>query len=1320
MTDRMRVLRAFALACVAVCGVADDHIWKRTLGGGNNNWSNTANWESPSGTPHQPQDRATFNDPTGMWFPIQNRSMSDGVGQLVFNYAGWTVYRDPAETLRCRSQLVYSHNAIIVRADGGAGEILIYPEIEFLFGSQNIQTESGATLVIGLAGSGAGGFIGSYGPTIHSLDPNLADTGTVRIDVASTCSGAFFLRQGTLRVRHSNALGTSGGTLNIGGDQWTTDAAIARLLIDASGVTVSKPLHVRTYANRNVNATLGGSHATGSSTFSGTVLIDLNTILNVVGTATTTFSSAISGNGGIAKYGGGTVVLGVANSYGGPTSIAQGTLRAGAAGSLSAGTTLWLADTADALLDLNGHAQSVASLSGGGAAGGNITLGAATLTVGEGDYGGTISGSGGLKKSGAGTLRLARGSSFGGVTEVESGRLTVAANGALGDTGNGTIVYDSAELFLVDGVNYSVAEPVELQSGILGLASGTAAFAGPVTTQGGQIDVRGTAHLTLSGAIGGTGGIWQFGGGTLTLGGSGSSTYSGDWTVADGTLLLAKSGGATAVPGLLRVGSGAAATARLAAPNPFGVNGSLAVHEESLFDLQAFPAAVAGLTMSGGAITARDPSGGAIGGGAIGSAGELTLRGSFGSSAATQTATLTGGDLSLGGAERTFDTAMGAAMPDVRLDMRVIDGALRKSGAGTLELLRDNPYADGTTVAGGTLRVSNAAGSATGSGPLLIQSGATLAGSGIVSGIVTVASGGWLAPGASAGVLTVGELDLAEYANLRMDLDEPGNPTANDRIDVLGDLTLDGTLHIVAGPSFGPGRYLLLTYADSLTDNGLAATGAPPQYDLRIDTDTPGEVALDVEWTPDHYVSPDGLNIPPYTNWVTAAHVIQDALDVARPVDTVWVAAGVYDTGGRPAPGMAQTNRVWVGHRIALRGVDGPENTVIVGAPDPGDPHGRGPAAVRGVWLDTEAVVSGFSITNGHSGAFGGGMPEESRGGGVYARPMSIISQCWITVSSAWEGGGVALQSAKLTHSRISENLANFGGGLYAESGSQGVNLLIVGNAARLDGGGLLVAGDLLLRQTTIADNVAALGLGGGIAVNGPLMLRNSIVYFNQARDGANIAALMLPPQIEFSCTWPFWSGIGNIDDDPAFLDRPGGDYRLRYASPCIDSGMVLPDVTDDLDGCPRPVDGNFDEIPVYDMGAFEYDPCLTDSDGDGMSDDWEHRHRLLPLDPSDAVGNPDTDAFTNLQEYIADTDPNDGGCYFRIVSFTNAPPGTVAFTSSVARVYTLLGCTNLSVDIWQPVPGAGPRPGVGGADAFADDNEPPKGPFYRLKVRLP
>jgi len=48
-----------------------------------------------------------------------------------------------------------------------------------------------------------------------------------------------------------------------------------------------------------------------------------------------------------------------------------------------------------------------------------------------------------------------------------------------------------------------------------------------------------------------------------------------------------------------------------------------------------------------------------------------------------------------------------------------------------------------------------------------------------------------------------------------------------------------------------------------------------------------------------------------------------------------------------------------------------------------------------------------------------------------------------------------------------------------------------------------------------------------------------------------------------------------------------------------------------------------------------------TDNDNDGMPDEWEKRYNLNPL-VSDASTDSDKDGSTNLQEYKADTDPND------------------------------------------------------------------------------
>jgi hypothetical protein len=47
-----------------------------------------------------------------------------------------------------------------------------------------------------------------------------------------------------------------------------------------------------------------------------------------------------------------------------------------------------------------------------------------------------------------------------------------------------------------------------------------------------------------------------------------------------------------------------------------------------------------------------------------------------------------------------------------------------------------------------------------------------------------------------------------------------------------------------------------------------------------------------------------------------------------------------------------------------------------------------------------------------------------------------------------------------------------------------------------------------------------------------------------------------------------------------------------------------------------------------------------TYSNHDGMPDGWEHRHELNPNDTSDGVSDADGDGYTNVEEYLNQTDP--------------------------------------------------------------------------------
>ncbi len=95
----------------------------------------------------------------------------------------------------------------------------------------------------------------------------------------------------------------------------------------------------------------------------------------------------------------------------------------------------------------------------------------------------------------------------------------------------------------------------------------------------------------------------------------------------------------------------------------------------------------------------------------------------------------------------------------------------------------------------GTLKVINTDGSATGFGAVNVANGGSLAGNGIISGPVTVNSGGSLSPGNPLGTLTLSNnLTLAAGSTTFMQIQH--SPLTNDVVRVLGTLTESGTLNV--------------------------------------------------------------------------------------------------------------------------------------------------------------------------------------------------------------------------------------------------------------------------------------------------------------------------------------------------------------------------------------------------------------------------------------------------------------------------------------------------------------------------------------------
>lgn len=260
-------------------------------------------------------------------------------------------------------------------------------------------------------------------------------------------------------------------------------------------------------------------------------------------------------------------------------------------------------------------AGSTLNLTSATAIGGNqnLTLGGGGDIVLHGGFQPT--GTQNLYKTGAGTVTILGGGTYGGPTSVSGGVLNIRSATALGTTNNGTTVESGAALELQGGIAV-VGETLSLAgsgidgNGALRNLSGDNSWSGAITvanspashriqsdvgllTIAGGITETGTAAKTLvfggggdvlvGGSISGDVGdlaLTKDGGGTLTL--AGANTYTGATTVAQGTLLVGGSiaGAANVASGATLGGSGtiggAATISGIVAPGDDGI-GTLTV-----------------------------------------------------------------------------------------------------------------------------------------------------------------------------------------------------------------------------------------------------------------------------------------------------------------------------------------------------------------------------------------------------------------------------------------------------------------------------------------------------------------------------------------------------------------------------------------------------------------------------------------------------------------------------------------------------------------------------------------------------------------------
>jgi len=327
----------------------------------------------------------------------------------------------------------------------------------------------------------------------------------------------------------------------------------------------------------------------------------------------------------------------------------------------------------------------------------------------------------------------------------------------------------------------------------------------------------------------------------------------------------------------------------------------------------------------------------------------------------------------------------------------------------------------------------------------------------------------------------------------------------------------------------------------------------------------------------------------PYTNWATAATVIQDAVDACIPGNVVLVSNGNYATGGRTYFTSALSNRVVITKPLTLRSVNGPEVTSISGEGRPTYPT-NGLVRCIAVYAD-DTMVSGFTLSNGTADSQEWLGPTAVRGGGALLNAASTLDNCIIQNCFAQYGAGVcALYPSTISRCTIrgcfpwSAKFPGFGAGVYCEDDGLIINSVLYGNFGA-QGSAVYCQRNGTISSCTIAYNDAANSAAVYCGEYGTAI--NSIVYYNN--NMPNSADITGTVECVYCCSPDLLAGTnGNISDPPGFaMDF---SFRLAVGSPCVNAGTNLPWMSGATDcaGNPRLHGGRVD------MGAYESVPEVS------------------------------------------------------------------------------------------------------------------------------
>lgn len=498
---------------------------------------------------------------------------------------------------------------------------------------------------------------------------------------------------------------------------------------------------------------VGNGTDAGSIASTGAIINNASLVFNV-GAGNRTVGVVVSGSGGVAQNGTGTLTLSGNNTYTGNTTVNAGTLKAGSAQAFGVGSAVTLGTATGATLDLNGNNVSIGRLNGGNATAGTVAFGTSNLTItnSSGTYSGNLTGSGSLFLTG-GNLTLAKSSSnyTGNVTVSSGTTLATAANvsGVLGTNAAGTqaVTVESGATFSVGAANNAASQ---LQNIVInGTGNGGAQAALVSSGMGfGSNQVRGIAVATDASIFVNSNGAADqrglvangplAGSGNLTITGG---TNSGFLQLSTGTGSVAGFSGFTGNVNVRSTSSNAANAAGLISNNAtaLGSTANIDLGSNTYFTVGANQT-IGGLTSDGSAAIAP-----------------RVLLG-------TRTLTI--------GSTNNLSGSFAGVISGT--------GGIIKQGTGTLSLGGNNTYTGATAVNGGILEltgtgsINNTSGITVNGGvfknnssvavspSLLTFTSGTIGGTNLSGVTVSIGTNQIVSPGNSPGTLTAGATTFAD------------------------------------------------------------------------------------------------------------------------------------------------------------------------------------------------------------------------------------------------------------------------------------------------------------------------------------------------------------------------------------------------------------------------------------------------------------------------------------------------------------------------------------------------------------------------------